>query len=386
MKRILIFSLAYYPSHVSGAEIAIREITDRISPQEIAFDMITLRFDKRLPMVETIGNVRIYRVPGPKALFPFLAALGARRLHAKNHYDALWAMMTYMLLPVVLARMLGLKLPYILTLQDGDPYEKVFSRLKIKPFLPLINYGFRHAHAIQAISHYLSQWPALRGSNVPVEVIPNGASAESALTFPEDELHGLAQKIGKKEGDVCLLSIGRLVHQKGIDTVIRSLQLLPGNIRLIVVGQGPDRAALEALAREIKVESRVYFAGQVNRSETARFRKISSAFVLPSRSEGQGISFLSTMLSGLPIVATQEGGIADFLFDAKRNPEKPTTGWAVDADNPEQIAEAVQDILTHSDVAQKVALNAQALAREKYDWDTLVPQLKKRVFEKVLQK
>jgi glycosyltransferase involved in cell wall biosynthesis len=384
MKRILIFSLAYYPSHVSGAEIAIKEITDRIPREDIAFDLITLRFDRHLPLVETIGNVRIYRVMGPKILFPFGAAIGAVRLHKKNHYDALWAMMTYMLIPLVLARILGLRLPYILTLQDGDPYEKVFGRLKVKPFLPFINYGFRHASVIQAISTYLSKWPKLRGSSVEVEVIPNGASLESSLTYPQNELDELARKVGKKEGEILLLSIGRLVDQKGIDDVIRALALLPAHVRLAVVGSGPDKEMLLALARESGVENRVYFAGQVHRNETARFRKISDIFVLPSRSEGQGISFLSTMLSGLPIVATQEGGIADFLFDAKRNPDKQPTGFAVDKNSPVQIAEAVKEILAYPARAQEVAANAKKLALDKYDWDKIVPELRERVFNKVV--
>ena len=62
MKRILIFSLVYYPRFVGGAEVAIKEITDRISPEEVEFDMVTLRLEPNLPKFETIGNVNVYRV------------------------------------------------------------------------------------------------------------------------------------------------------------------------------------------------------------------------------------------------------------------------------------------------------------------------------------
>ena len=57
MKRILIFSLAYFPKHVGGAEIAIKEISDRILVEDIQFHMVTLRFDSTLPAVEQVGNV-----------------------------------------------------------------------------------------------------------------------------------------------------------------------------------------------------------------------------------------------------------------------------------------------------------------------------------------
>ena len=155
MKKVLIFSLAYYPRHVSGAEAAIKEITDRIN--DIEFHLITLRFDAADARAEQVGNARVYRVStGPllvsKLLFPVLAALKARSLNRTHRFDSLWAVMTYMLLPVVLAKALGVRAPHILTLQDGDPYEKVFGRLRILPFLPLIDYGFRTARIVQAIS------------------------------------------------------------------------------------------------------------------------------------------------------------------------------------------------------------------------------------------
>src|SRR3989344_2837510 len=61
VKRVLIFSLAYSP-YAGGAEIAIKEITDRIDPKEYSFDMITLRFDRNLPKVQRIGNVTVHRI------------------------------------------------------------------------------------------------------------------------------------------------------------------------------------------------------------------------------------------------------------------------------------------------------------------------------------
>jgi glycosyltransferase involved in cell wall biosynthesis len=389
MKRVLIFSLAYYPSNVSGAEVAIKEITDRIAPSDIEFHLITLLFDKAAPREELIGNVHVYRVGFggaylSKILYIPLAALTARSLDTKLHFDALWSMMTYMLMPVVLARALGVKAPHVLTLQDGDPYEKVFERAFIKPFVPLIDYGFRTAAIVQAISKYLAAWPAKRGYAGRVVVIPNGASIPANQEYPAEELAALKKKVGKKDGEVFMVTVARLVHQKAQDMVIRSLLLLPPNIRYLVVGDGPDMDMLKALAKELGLQDRVIFVGKVDRSETSKYRKISEVFVHPSRSEGQGIAFLSTMAAGIPIVATQEGGIAEFLFDAKRNPDKPTTGWAVDVDSPEQIAEAVKDILAHPAAAEEAVKNARRMVTETYDWDVIVPEMRKQVFGAVL--
>ena len=81
MKRILIFSVAYYPTFIGGAEIAVKEITDRT--HDLEFDMITLNLDGKQKLQERIGNVMIYRIGGPgrfsKLLFPFTAAQKAVR-------------------------------------------------------------------------------------------------------------------------------------------------------------------------------------------------------------------------------------------------------------------------------------------------------------------
>src|SRR3989344_3082931 len=169
MKRILIFSLAYYPKFVGGAEVALKEITDRIDPAAYEFHMVTLRFDPDFPAVERVGNVLVHRVgwgrrgTGPsasygfffscmKALYVPLAVFKTLSLHRTYRYDGAWAMMTYMLFPLVLLRMSGVRLPYVLTLQEGDPFERVFRRPHIMLFLPLLLFGFRGAAAVSAIS------------------------------------------------------------------------------------------------------------------------------------------------------------------------------------------------------------------------------------------
>jgi len=61
-KKILIFSLAYYPKHIGGAEVAIKEITDRLSPEDYEFHLVCNRYDSTLPKKEKIGGVMVYRI------------------------------------------------------------------------------------------------------------------------------------------------------------------------------------------------------------------------------------------------------------------------------------------------------------------------------------
>ena len=386
MKRILIFSLAYYPRRVSGAEIALREITDRLDPLLYEFHMVTLRFDARDARHERVGNIMVHRVGfGPaylsKILFIPLSVIQGAYYCQAYRIDAFWAMMTYMLFPVALLRLIGIRKPYVLTLQDGDPYEKVFGRWFIRPVAPLLNYGFRHAATVQAISHYLAQWPKRRGYAGSVEVIYNGADTNDVVDhFSERDVAALKQKLGKKDGDVYLVNTARLEPQKAFDITIRALALLPQHVSLLIVGSGREEHMLRALAQSLNLESRVRFIGQVPMSEVTLYRKVSDILVGPSRSEGLGNTFLSAMASRIPVVATREGGLAEFVFSGKESGALGQTAWVVPKDDPEAVARAVSEILAHPDTVSTVVARARALIEEKFTWDVVSREMHARIF------
>lgn len=366
MKRVLIFSLAYIP-HVGGAEIAIKEITDRSENNE--FHMLTLNFGGE-KKEEKIGNIFVHRIGSSdsylsKILFVPRAAFAARALHRTHQFDALWAMMSYMVLPIVLLGTLGVRLPYVLTLQEGDPWEHMFSRWFILPLRPLLVSGFQHASAVSAISTYLAGWAKRMGYRGVPEVIGNGVDVKRFTPA----LRAL------RADSVSLVTTSRLVRKNAIDDVIKALPLLPGHIHFVVYGKGNEEGFLKSLAEKLRVANRVRFAGELPHADLPRALATCDIFVRPSRSEGMGNSFIEAMAAGVPVIGTQEGGIADFLFDAKRNPDKETTGWAVDRDSPEQIAEAVKDILAHPEEARRVAANARRLVAERYEWDHVAARM-----------
>lgn len=171
------------------------------------------------------------------------------------------------------------------------------------------------------------------------------------------------------------MNTARLVHQKGHDTVIRSLPLLPSNIRLVLVGDGPDEVMLKRLAQDLQVANRVTFMGRVDRSEVTAYRKNADIFVGPSRSEGLGNAFLSAMASRLPVIATREGGLAEFLTEK--------TGWIVEKNQPEQVAERVKYIISHPDEVRRVTETARQMVLSSYDWDLIAKEMRQRVFERV---
>lgn len=385
-KKVLIFSLAYYPRFVSGAEAAIREITDRIDSSEIEFHMVTLRFDTSDPKQEKIGRVVVHRVGFgssylSKICFAPLAAYRARRVHRETPFDGVWAMMTYMLLPVMVLRLIGVRLPYALTLQDGDPYEKVFKRWFMRPFVPLLDRGFKRATVVQVISEYLGTWPRERGYTGMVEVIHNGADPRDvANNVTNKEVQELWHSLGKQPGDIYLINTARLEHQKAFDIVIRALSELPPHIKLLIVGSGTEESSLRTLVTELNLSSRVIFVGMVDRDRASVYRKAADIFVGPSRSEGLGIAFLSAMASGLPVIATQEGGLAEFIWGSGDALGREQTAFVVPKDDPVAIKEAVEYILAHPDLVEEITSRARAMVQKDYDWDTIVNEMNVRVF------
>jgi glycosyltransferase involved in cell wall biosynthesis len=336
--------------------------------------------------VEKIGQVTVYRVGFgsaylSKILFVPLAALKAGSLNKELRFAGMWAMMTYMLLPLTVARFFGVKVPYVLTLQDGDPYDKVFERWFIKPALPLIDAGFRHAQVIQVISEYLGTWPAKRGYKGEVVMVRNGANPKNFEQFYSDnELQKVRTDLGKKDNELYLFIAARLEYQKGIDAVIRAMPLLPETVKFLIAGSGSQEGMLKALASELKVSDRVIFLGSINRDDVPKYRNtiVSDAFVHPSRSEGLGNSVLSAMAGRLPVIASQVGGLADFIFDERS--DKPATAWAVEPDAPEQIAVAVRDIMAHPEKVTERTQNARTMVEREYQWDQIAKDMKEKVF------
>jgi glycosyltransferase involved in cell wall biosynthesis len=405
MRRILIFSLTYHP-FIGGAEIAIKEITDRISANEYEFDMITLRFDKNLPEAERIGNVNVHRIgmtsDSPhisdrhiptkakfsKILFPFISFLKARSLHRRNSYDVIWAMMANQAgFGALLFKFAYPEIPYFLELQDGNSRGQIKKR---QPFLrliwPLYRRLYLRANIIKAISHFIEKLARGIGFQGPLVVIPNAVDVGkfSAPLTKETQVE-LKSKFRKKLGDVFLFTASRLVLSRGVEDVIQALEYLPKNVKLLVAGEGEDKEKLERIAHKSGAADRVTFAGQVSHAELNAYYKISDIFVRPSLVEGFGNSFVEAFAAGIPVIGTPVGGIPDFLFDPERNPDQPATGLFCEVGNPESIARAALRYINEPALVAEVAQNAKALAEEKYDWNIIAKDMREKIFDTLIK-
>ncbi|NQV93301.1 glycosyltransferase family 4 protein, partial [Candidatus Kaiserbacteria bacterium] len=366
--------------------------------KDIEFHMVTLRFDNTLPKVEQVGNVLVHRI-GFSALRPtgedlkrfplhlnklyyqFAAAITGLRLHKKYSYDAVWSIMAHSAgVPGGLFKTFKPNIPYLLTLQEGDPIEHI--KKVMFPIYPFFIRGFKKADRMQTISTYLATWGVAMGFNGKPVVIPNGVDTKVfSKEHPRRELEVLKQTLEKKINSVFLITTSRLVHKNAVDTVIKALPLMPEHVIFLIIGGGPEEKELKKLALEKGVMSRVRFLGEIEQKEIPKYLKISDIFIRPSRSEGMGNSFIEAMAAGLPIIGTQVGGITDFLFDPEKNPDIKPTGISISVDSPEEVSKAVLRYSTDVLLRREVTDNARALVEARYDWKIIVPAMRSRFFK-----
>lgn len=323
-KRVLIFSLAYYPNLVGGAEVAIKEITDRIPPSDFEFDMITLRPNTETPKYEKIGNVNVYRIGFSrkganvsdffklplslnKYLFPFLSFFKALSLNRRKKYCFIWAMMAnYAGFGALFFKIIKPKIKYLLTLQEGDPIPYIKKRVRF--VYPIFKMIFTKADMVQAISNYLANFAKDMGYKGDLAVVPNGVDV---LRFTKNYSEEEIPVIKETTEDRYFITTSRLVKKNGIRDVIISLTYLPDNYKFLVIGAGPDSDDLKNLAVEKSVEHRVKFLGQIEQKDIPKYLKASDIFIRPSISEGMGNSFIEAMAAEIPVIATEVGGIPD---------------------------------------------------------------------------
>ena len=332
MRNILIFSIVYYPRFVGGAEVAIKEITDRINPEDIQFHMVTLRVHRDLVVYEKIGNVHVHRVGFVsskesnsyfsrvllslnKYTFPFVACVAALRLHKKYSFDVTWSMMAnYAGFTGLFFSILKPRIKRVLSLQEGDPIE--YIKRKVFFVYPLFVQIFKQADRIQTISTYLATFARSMGYTKELVVVPNGADIALFSAAPNEDLcKALKAQYNKQEGDVFIVTTSRLVVKNGISDVISALALLPAHIKFLIIGVGELESRIRQQVHDLSLEDRVILAGFVQYKDLPAYLHISDIFIRPSLSEGMGNSFIEAMAAKIPVIATPVGGIPDFLFD-----------------------------------------------------------------------
>jgi 1,2-diacylglycerol 3-alpha-glucosyltransferase len=177
-------------------------------------------------------------------------------------------------------------------------------------------------------------------------VIPTGIDLDSYHTADGERI----RKKRRWDKDIVMISVGRLASEKNWDTLLRAaalvIQAIP-HFRLVLIGDGPDRKDLEALAKELGIQRRVTFIGSRPFSEVPSYMKAANLFGFASITETQGLATLEAMAAGLPVVAVDASGTRDILNHGQQ-------GYLVE-NNAEALAAAVKKLLSNPERMKKFA-------------------------------
>ena len=161
----------------------------------------------------------------------------------------------------------------------------------------------------------------------------------------------------KLEGRRVIVCVGRLVHRKGQDQLIKSLPKIikefPDTV-LLFVGDGPIKSMLKNSARQLGVTNNIVFAGKVSHNQLADYICLGDIFAMPVRSrffglevEGLGIVYLEASACGLPVIAGNSGGAPDAVIEN-------VTGLIIDGTKDDQISNAICRLLRNPTDAKKM--------------------------------
>lgn len=358
MVRILTFSTLFpsslRPGHGIFVETRLRELVSsgKVEARVIApvpwFFSTHPRFGEyarmaRTPQRESLNGFDVqhprYFLP-PKVgmnIAPFTLAMGAvpavqRVLDEGYDFDVIDAHYYYP--DGVAAALLAshFKKPFTVTARGSDINVIAAHSIPRR----LMRWASSRASASIAVSQALTQAMAQIGMAMDkLVVLPNGVDLQR---FCLQSQASARATLGWPAGPT-LISVGNLVGNKGHHIVVDALARLPG-FQLVIAGEGPQRQALENLAIQLNVSSRLQFLGRVDQDQLARCYSAADILVLASNREGWPNVLLESMACGTPVVATSVGGIPEIVTSA-------SAGRLMPGRTAADVAEAVEDLWRH---------------------------------------
>jgi glycosyltransferase involved in cell wall biosynthesis len=292
----------------------------------------------RAPRAEARNGIEVLhpRFPAlPKigmTLAPFLLYRAVRsqveRLRRERGFDLIDA--HYFYPDGVAAAMLGRRLgvPVVITARGTDVNLIAQHRIPRR----MIRWAAGQAGAVVAVSQALKEKLAALGvERERIHVLRNGVDLE--LFHPEGRDEVRADLELRRP---TLLSVGNLLAFKGHGVVIEALSLLQ-EYEVVIAGDGPDRAAFEALAGECGVSGRVRFTGSLSQQDLRRYYCAADALVLASSREGWPNVLLEAMACGTPVIATEVGGVPEIVTSM-------SAGTVVKERSARALARAVREL------------------------------------------
>lgn len=208
-------------------------------------------------------------------------------------------------------------------------------------------------------SQSLTDTMIARGLKKPADVLRNFIEVDffRPVANKKTKLR-LKNKFGIKEKSITYM--GRVSYEKNIDQVVKAFALTlktQPNLKLIIIGDGPERNSLEKLVQKLGINNSVIFTGFLQNENLLSALQANDIFVTASKSENMPLSVVEAMAVGLPCVAVKEKGLTELIKDGYN-------GFLVEADKPEKMAEKILKLLARPELLEKFSRASRELALE----------------------
>jgi len=369
-----------YPTY-GGSGVVATELGKALALRGHEIHFITYALPTRLDHVAEglyFHEVRVATYP----LFeypPYSVALTSKMVDVARH-TGLDLLHVHYAIPhatsAVLARDIlaaeGRRVPVVTTLHGTD-----ITLVGQDPsFQPVVEHSINASDGVTSVSSWLRQ-ETLDNFEIsrPIEVIPNFVDTERFRKV--DKTH--FKRAIAPEGERLVAHVSNFREVKRTQDVVRVFAGLhaagawppdhpragaPGGVKLLLVGDGPDRAACEALARQLGVFDEIRFLGKQEPVE--EILSVADLFLMPSASETFGLAALEAMACGVPVVSSDIGGLPELNVDGE-------TGFLCPLGDVEGMTEASQRILTEPGLHDRMAAAALARAADCFDESRIVP-------------
>ncbi len=368
MRRTLLVTNDF-PPRAGGIQSYVQSLAERLP----ARDLVVYAPDFcGAAEFDAAQGFRVYRHPGPLMLPAGEVRRRAVELVREHRIGAVWygaAAPLSLMSPALRAEGVAR------TVASTHGHEVGWS------MLPGARQLLRRIGRVNDVLTFVSRYARRRisgalGPCAALEYLPPGVRVD---TFRPDPVARRSVRDRYGIGDApLLLTVSRLVARKGHDTLIRSVPaLLAGlpDLRLLIVGDGPDRNRLEELTRALALTDRVIFAGNVPWAELPGHYSAGDVFAMPCRTrgsgldvEGLGLVFLEAAASGLPVVAGASGGAPETVQQGR-------TGLVVDGRDVMAVADATRSLLTDRSRAARWGANGRAWVSSEWNWDRSADRL-----------
>ena len=272
------------------------------------------------------------------------------------HYAIPHASVAYMAQQILKSK--KIHLPYVTTLHGTD----ITLVGRDPAFEPVIRFSLNHSNVITSVSESLKM-ETLKTFKIDnkISVIPNFITIEEYQTHPKNcNKHKYAPN-----GEKILVHISNFRKVKRIEDVIKIFDVVKKAVpsKLILVGDGPEKAAIDQLCRQLNLSHDVINLGKI--ADPKEILSVADLFILPSETESFGLSALEAMAMKVPVISTNSGGLPEVNIHGK-------TGFLSEVGNIEEMAANSINLLSDNNLFQNFRENAFEQAKH-FDINNVLP-------------